>query len=172
MRMEKWHPGSNRLTGSGITSEAGAAWHKTPFWRIKIIFIMLIRMERWRPAGCCRTEPGIISEAGAACTAAPFSKHRQEVHFTMPMRTERWLSEKNRSTVTGTISRTGAACIRMHSSKTERVSAMRLQMENWPSAGCSRAVHITILMKPESSILTAFLNMTTIHIVWMQMERW
>ena len=32
-------------------------------------------------------------------------------------------------------------------------------------AGCSRAVHITILMKPESSILTAFLNMTTIHIV-------
>ena len=31
MRMEKWHPGSNRLTGSGITSEAGAAWHKTPF---------------------------------------------------------------------------------------------------------------------------------------------
>lgn len=34
-----------------------------------------------------------------------------------------------------------------------------------PSAGCSRAVHITILMKPESSILTAFLNMTTIHIV-------
>lgn len=27
----KWHPGSNRLTGSGITSEAGAAWHKTPF---------------------------------------------------------------------------------------------------------------------------------------------
>ena len=59
-----------------------------------------------------------------------FSKHRQEVHFTMPMRTERWLSEKNRSTVTGTISRTGAACIRMHSSKTERVYAMRLQMEN------------------------------------------
>ena len=48
----------------------------------------------------------------------------------MTDQTERWLSEKNRSTVTGTISKTGAACIRMHSSKTERVSAMRLQMEN------------------------------------------
>ena len=60
MRMEKWHPGSNRLTGSGITSEAGAASIRIPtstaITLIKTVSAGTAKISAWQSTQDTREE--------------------------------------------------------------------------------------------------------------------